>query len=446
MTSNVHREKLFSLFEENQTGVIYLRGAELMYRHGTDYEFPFRQESNFWYLTGINEPDYHMVLDLKSGSYHLFAPKRDDHYAVWHGKINSDDEIIIQYEPDILHTANKLLTVLNDLKPDVIYCLNEEQAEYLEDLNRNFNVDTDSLQDAITYCRSIKTDGELDLMRKAAEVNNIAHLEAMKALKPGMYEYEMKAVFDYHQHKHGLLQDAYSGIHAGGKNSAILHYTDNSELIKDGDLYLIDAGYECKGYASDVTRTYPANGKYTGMQAAVYQVVLEAMNKTIDVLKPGVKMEGLHLAASRIIMAGLKEIGLVKGTVDDLMDNDIFALFFPHGLGHFLGLDTHDVGGYPKGVERIDRPGIQFLRVRRELLPGMVITIEPGIYFIPALLEPALENADKAPFLNTDKLSGMMDFGGIRIEDNLIITEDGCENMTDVPKEISEIESVMRGN
>lgn len=151
MTSNVHREKLFSLFEENQTGVIYLRGAELMYRHGTDYEFPFRQESNFWYLTGINEPDYHMVLDLKSGSYHLFAPKRDEHYAVWHGKINSDDEISEQYEPDNLHTANKLLTVLNDLNPDVIYCLNEEQAEYLEDLNRNFNVDTDSLQDAITY-------------------------------------------------------------------------------------------------------------------------------------------------------------------------------------------------------------------------------------------------------------------------------------------------------
>ena len=445
MASHQHREKLFSLFDENQNGLIYLRGAELMYRHGTDYEFPFRQESNFWYLTGVNEPDYHMVLDLKSKSYHLFAPKRDAQYAVWHGKVKSTDEIIELYQPDQLHPDNKLLTVLNDLSPDLIYCLNEEQAEYLEDLNRDFTVDTESLQDAITYCRCIKTDEELTFLRKAAQVNNIAHLEVMKALKPGMYEYEMKAVFDYYQQKHGLLQDAYSGIHAGGANSAILHYTDNNAKINDGDLYLVDAGFEYRGYASDVTRTYPASGKYSGMQAAVYQSVLDALNKTIDLVKPGVKMEDLHLGAARIMMHGLKETGLVRGNVDDLMENDIFALFFPHGLGHFLGLDTHDVGGYPKGVDRIDRPGIRFLRVRRELLPGMVITIEPGLYFIPALLKPALEDPDKAQFLNNEKLESMFQFGGVRLEDNLIITEDGYENMTDVPKEISEIEKVMKG-
>lgn len=416
-----------------------------MYRHGTDYEFPFRQESNFWYLTGVNEPDYHMVMDLKSGTYHLFAPKRDAQYAVWHGKVKSTDEIIELYQTDQLHPDNKLLTVLNDLSPDLIYCLNEEQAEYLEDLNRDFNVDTETLQDAITYCRCIKTESELENMREASRVNNIAHREVMKALKPGMYEYEMKAVFDYHQQKHGLLQDAYSGIHAGGANSAILHYTDNNAKINDGDLYLIDAGFEYRGYASDVTRTYPANGRYSGIQAAVYQSVLDAMNQTIEALKPGVKMEDLHLGAARIMMHGLKEAGLVRGTVDDLMEHDIFALFFPHGLGHFLGLDTHDVGGYPKGVERIDRPGIRFLRVRRELLPGMVITIEPGLYFIPALLKPALENPDKTQFLNNDKLQELFGFGGVRIEDNLIITEDGYENMTDVPKEISEIERVMKG-
>lgn len=445
MASHLHREKLFSLFDDNQNGIIYLRGAELMYRHGTDYEFPFRQESNFWYLTGVNEPDYHMVLDLKTKNYHLFAPKRDAQYAVWHGKVKSTDEIIELYQPDQLHSDSKLLTVLNDLSPELIYCLNEEQAEYLEDLNRDFTVDTESLQDAITYCRCIKTDEELGYMREAARVNNLAHLEVMKALKPGMYEYEMKAIFDYHQQKNGLLQDAYSGIHAGGANSAILHYTDNNAKIKDGDLYLIDAGFEYRGYASDVSRTYPANGKYSGMQAAIYQTVLEALNKTIDHVKPGVKMEDLHLGAARIILAGLKEAGLVRGTVDDLMENDIFALFFPHGLGHFLGLDTHDVGGYPKGVERIDRPGIRFLRVRRELLPGMVITIEPGVYFIPALLKPALENPDKSQFLDNEKLEKLFQFGGVRIEDNLVITEEGYENLTDVPKEISEIEQIMNG-
>ena len=156
-------------------------------------------------------------------------------------------------------------------------------------------------------------------------------------------------------------------------------------------------------------------------------------------------MEDLHLAAARIIMHGLKDIGLVKGSVDELMEQNIFALFFPHGLGHFLGLDTHDVGGYPKGVDRIDRPGIRFLRVRRELQPGMVITVEPGLYFIPALLKPALEDEKTAKYLNGDKLEKFFDFGGVRIEDNLIITEDGYENMTDVPKEIKEIEKVMKG-
>lgn len=446
MSAKLHREKLLSLFEENQEGIIYLKGAEIMYRYGTDFEFPFRQESNFWYLTGVNEPDYHAVLDIRTGEYHLFAPKRDSHYAVWHGRVKPKHEIQEEYQPDHLHYANDLLTKFRDLKPSVIYCLDEEQAEFVEDLSREFTVDTETIADAITYCRSIKTDDELDLMREAARVNNLAHLEVMKALKPGMYEYEAKAVFDYHQMKHGLLQPAYTGIHAGGVNSAILHYVENDKQIKDGDLYLIDAGFENEGYASDITRTYPANGKFTGDQAAVYQSVLNALNKTIEIVKPGVKMEELHLGASRVILQGLKDANIVKGSIDDLMENDIFALFFPHGLGHFLGLDTHDVGGYPKGVERIDRPGIKFLRVRRELQPGMVVTIEPGVYFIPALLKPALEDSEKSGFLNKTRVSSLFNFGGIRIEDNLIITDNGYENITDIPKEIKEIEKVMKGS
>lgn len=445
MSANLHREKLLSLFEENQEGVIFLKGAETMYRYGTDYEFPFRQESNFWYLTGVNEPEYHAVLDVKSGEYHLFSPKRDAQFAVWHGNVRDQNEIKEEYQPDHLHQNNDLLTILRNLKPSVVYCLDEEQAEFIEDLSREFTVDTDSLRDALTYCRCIKTEGELDLLREAARINNIAHLEVMKALKPGMYEYEMKALFDYHQVKNGLLQDAYNGIHAGGENSAVLHYVDNNEKINSGDLYLVDAGYEKEGYASDVTRTYPANGRFSGDQAAIYQIVLNTLNKSIELVKPGVKMEDLHLAACRIMLHGLKDLKIIKGDIDEMMEQNIFALFFPHGLGHFLGLDTHDVGGYPQGVERIDRPGVRFLRVRRELMPGMVITIEPGIYFIPALLKPALENEEQAKYLNEKRIKSLFNFGGIRIEDNLIITEDGYENLTDVPKEIKEIENVMQG-
>lgn len=444
MSSKLHREKLLSLFEENQDGVIYLKGAEIMYRYGTDFEFPFRQESNFWYFTGVNEPDYHMLLDVKTGDYHLFAPKRDSHYAVWHGRVKTKDEIRDEYQPDHLHEDNDLLTIFRNLAPSVVYCLDEEQAEFVEDLSREFKVDTEAISDAITYCRCIKTPGELEQLRRAADVNNIAHLEVLKALKPGMFEYEMKAIFDYHQMRHGLLQPAYNGIHAAGVNSAILHYVENNNRINNGDLYLIDSGFESEGYASDVTRTYPANGRFTGDQAAIYQVALNALNRVIELVKPGVKMEDMHLAAARIIMQGLKDIDIVKGDIDDLMENNIFALFFPHGLGHFLGLDTHDVGGYPKGVDRIDRPGIKFLRLRRELQPGMVITIEPGIYFVPALLKPAIEDPEKSRFLNKKKIETLLNFGGIRIEDNLIITEDGHENLTTVPKEISDIEKIMK--
>lgn len=443
MPSKLHRKKLLSLFDDNQDGAVYIKGGELMYRYQTDYEFPFRQESNFWYLTGVDEPDYHMILDLKTQTYHLFAPKRDAQFAVWHGYVKSKEDINTLYEPDELHYENKLLSILRDLNPSTIYCLNEEQAEFLEDLDRSFKVDTESLVDAITYCRSIKTDDELDMMRESANINNIAHRKAMEAIKPGMYEYEMKAVFDFHQQSRGLLFDAYNGIHAAGKNSAILHYTEAKSRLNNGDLYLIDAGYEYQGYASDVTRTYPCNGRYTGEQANVYQTVLNALNKVIDEIKPGMKMENLHMMAAEIIIRGLKDMKLVKGSVEDLMENDIFALFFPHGLGHFLGLDTHDVGGYPKGVERIDRPGIRFLRARRELQSGMTVTIEPGLYFIPALLKPALEDDTKSKFLNGSRLESFFDFGGVRIEDNLIITDDGYENLTDVPKEIKEIEGVI---
>ncbi len=443
MPASLHRKKLLGLFEENQNGVVYLRGAELMYRYDTDYEFPFRQESNFWYLTGINEPDYHLVLDLKTQEFHLFAPKRDAHYAVWHGRIKPVEEIREQYKPDHLHYDNDLPAVLMDLQPDVVYCLNEEQAEYLEDLERSLKVDVESLSEAITYCRSIKTEWELDQLREASRINSIAHREVMKAIKPGMYEYEIKALFDYHQIRHGLMMQAYNGIHASGPNSAILHYTENDRKMNDGDLFLIDAGYECNGYASDFTRTYPVNGRFSGDQAAIYQVVLNAHQSAIKAASPGIKMEDLHMLAARIIMKGLQDMDLVKGDINEIMENDIFALFFPHGLGHFLGLDTHDVGGYPKGVERIERPGLRFLRARRELLPGMVITVEPGIYFIPALLKPALEEKEKSRFLNKAKIEKFFEFGGIRIEDNIIITEDGVENLTDVPKQVREIEEVI---
>lgn len=441
---HLHREKLFSLFDDNQSGVVFIQGAETMYRYKTDYEFPFRQESNFWYLTGANEADCSLILDLKKEEYHLFVPKRDAQYAVWHGYVKTKEQYQEQYNPDHLHYQNDILHVLNKIKPETVYCLTDEQAEFIEDLDRGFNVETEALVDALTFCRVLKTDWELDQMREACRVNDLAYMEVMKSIKPGMNEFEIKAIFNKVQLENGLLQDAYNGIFASGVNASILHYVENNSLINDGDLFLMDAGFECNGYATDYTRTFPANGKFTPIQADIYQSVLNAHIEVIESIRPGVKMEDLHLMAARIMMGGLKKLGIVKGEIDDIMEQNIFALFFPHGLGHFLGLDTHDVGGYPKGVDRIDRPGIQFLRARRELMPGMVITIEPGIYFVPAVLEPAMEDPEKSKFLNIEKVKSLLNFGGIRIEDDIAVTEDGFENLTNVPKEISEIEALMK--
>lgn len=441
--NHLHRDKLFSLLEEEQA-IVYMKGGELMYRYETDYEFPFRQESNFWYLTGVNEPDFHLVLDLASREYHLFAPKRDAQYAVWHGRVKSREKLQEEYKPDFLHFDSELPGVLESLDPDTIYCLDEGQAEFIEEIDRKTAIDLETLEDAITHCRVFKTDWELDQLREAARINNLAHREVLKALRPGLYEYELKAVFEYQQIRHGLQQDAYNGIYASGDNSAILHYVENDRQIEEGDLFLIDAGFEYEGYASDYTRTYPAGGTFSKRQAAVYDAVLEAQKQVIDGLRPEVKMEDLHFLAARIMMEGLKDAGYVTGEIDDLMQHDIFALFFPHGLGHFLGLDTHDVGGYPKGVDRIDRPGVKYLRTRRTLQPGMVLTIEPGLYFIPALLKPAFEDETASKFLNRSKLEEMFDFGGVRLEDNLAITEEGSENFTDVPKERAEIEKIMQ--
>ncbi|HEX6983153.1 MAG TPA: aminopeptidase P family protein [Balneolaceae bacterium] len=442
---HLHRKKLFSLFDEEERAIVYMKGAELMYRYDTDYEFPFRQESNFQYLTGVNEPDFHLILDLNKQEYHLFVPRRDAQYAVWHGRVKTKEQYQEEYQPDHLHYEGRLPQILEDLKPEKIYCIDEIQAEFIEEFDRKTPIDLDALPEATTHCRVFKSDWELDQMREAARVNNIAHKAVLKALEPGKYEYELKAVFDYHQIKNGLMQDAYNGIFGSGDNSAILHYVENNQQIKDGDLFLIDAGFECNGYASDFTRTYPANGKFTELQAAVYEAVLEAQKQVIKASVPDAKMEDLHIMAAKVMMQGLKDAEIVKGDIDDLMKEDVFALFFPHGLGHFLGLDTHDVGGYPKGVNRIERPGIKYLRMRRSLQPGMVLTIEPGLYFIPALLKPALEDDKISSFLNKSKLENMLDFGGVRIEDNLIITEDGHENLTDVPKERDEIERVMKG-
>lgn len=234
----------------------------------------------------------------------------------------------------------------------------------------------------------------------------------------------------------------------------MLHYIKNDAPFSGNrnDFLLVDAGTEFNLYASDITRTYPVGGKFSGDHKVVYEIVLEAMNSVIEKLKPGVAYEDLHRLALRIICQGLQKVcptlmqaGILVGSTKDLISNHVPAIFFPHGLGHFLGLDVHDCGGYPKGVDRIQEPGIRYLRMRRVLQQGHVITIEPGCYFVDALIDPALADPKLAKFFNTEILNRFRAVGGVRIEDDIAITETGYDILSkSVPKTVEEIEAVMR--
>ena len=360
-----HRNKLYALFSQTQQSIIYLEGAKVMYRYETDYEFAFRQESNFWYVSGVNEADCAAILNIDLKEFHLFVPKRDALYAVWHGYVKSLNQYRSEYSPDHVHFMDELPEVIKQLKPSTAFCLNEHSEELLRSHQPEISTNSEALIEALTDARVIKTEDEIECLRKASQVNDEAYEQVIRTWKPGMYEYEAKAMFTQVQMSHGLQQDAYNGIYASGPNSAILHYVSNTRQTQDGELFLIDAGFEYEGYAADFSRTFPVNGRFSTEQAAVYDAVLTAQKQVIEAIKPGVRMEDLHMMAARTMMGGLLEMGILKGSLDDLMEANIFALFFPHGLGHFLGLDTHDVGGYPKGVERIDRPGIFYLRARR---------------------------------------------------------------------------------
>ncbi|MDR9446361.1 MAG: aminopeptidase P family protein [Balneolaceae bacterium] len=444
-----HRERFYSMFdlEGADNAIVVMRGGSVEHRYDTDFELPFRQESRFWYLTGVSEPDYSAIFVPKTGECHLFAPKREASYAVWNGRIRSQEDIQALYKPDALHYSDAMQSVIDELAPDRIFTGAEGDLAALGvGAPEGCEIDHRSVIDILTLCRLYKTEGELERLRFANKANCDAHHAVLRSVRPDAWEYQMKGVLEGTLMQRGLQFPAYNGIYASGTNSAILHYVVNNQQMGDGELFLIDSGYEFEGYGADLTRTWPVNGVFSDVQREMYSIVLEMQKRTIAATRPGVKMEDLHFLACRTLLEGLLEGGYVKGSVEDLMAQNIFALFFPHGLGHFLGLDVHDPGGYPKGVDRIDRPGVRFLRSRRELESGMVITIEPGFYMIPALLGPAFDDPTQSSFLNRSKLEPLLDFGGIRIEDNLVLNDSdmGHENMTSLVKEIDEIEAIMK--
>ncbi len=399
-----------------------------------DAHFPFRQDSDFLYLTGFNEPDAVMVLvpGRKHGEYILFCREKDPEQETWNGRRAGQQGAIDEFGAD----DSFPITDIDDILPgllegtDSIYYTMGNSPEFDTRLiswvhhikahsRAGLHVPSEfvSLDYILHDMRLFKSREELRLMRKAAAINVRAHKRAMKLCAPGKHEYQVAAEFD-HEYRGNNAYHAYPAIVGGGANGCILHYTENNDVLNDGDLLLIDAGCEVEGYASDITRTFPVNGKYSAAQRELYDVVLASYQAAVKKVQPGNHWNDPHNAAVRVITRGLVELKLLKGTVQKLIREQAYRKFYMHRTGHWLGLDVHDVGDYKVGEQW------------RLLEPGMVLTIEPGIY-IPA---------------HTRGVHRKWWDIGIRIEDNVLVTRQGNQVLTDaMPRKPNEIEELMAG-
>ena len=397
-----------------------------------DAHFPFRQDSDFLYLTGFNEPDSVMVLKpgRKHGEYILFCRERDPEQETWNGRRAGQEGAVEIYGADDSFPIDDIDDILPGLLEgtDAIYYTMGGNADFDKRLigwvnhikaqsRAGLHVPSEfvSLDYILHDMRLFKSREEMRLMRKAAAINVGAHRRAMRLCAPGMHECQIAAEFD-HEYRRNNAQHAYSPIVGGGANGCILHYTDNCDELRDGDLLLIDAGCEVEGYASDVTRTFPVNGTYSSAQLEVYEIVLAAHRAAVKKVQPGNHWNDPHNAAVRVITKGLLELKLLKGTVPKLIKEQAYRKFYMHRTGHWLGLDVHDVGDYKVGDQW------------RLLEPGMVLTIEPGIYI------PAKTRGVHRKWWDI----------GIRIEDDVLVTRQGHEILTDaLPRSVAEIEALM---
>ncbi|XP_006648470.1 xaa-Pro dipeptidase [Oryza brachyantha] len=442
-------------------GLVLLQGGEEQTRYCTDHLELFRQESYFAYLFGVREPGFYGAVDIVSGESILFAPRLPADYAVWMGEIKPLPYFKDRYKVNMVFYVDEIAQVLQDRfsghgKPllFVLYGKNTDSGNYSKPASfegmEKFDSDLSTLHPILTECRVIKSDMELDLIQYANDVSSEAHIEVMRRARPGMKEYQLESIFLHHAYMYGGCRHcSYTCICATGENSSVLHYghaaAPNDRTLNDGDMALMDMGAEYNYYGSDITCSYPINGKFNRNQAIVYNAVLKAHNAVIAHMRPGVNWMDMHKLAEQTILESLKNEGIVHGDVTDMMAQRLGAVFMPHGLGHLLGIDTHDPGGYPEGLERPKEPGLSSLRTTRELKEGMVITVEPGCYFIDALLIPARDDPVSSKFFNWDEIEKYKSFGGVRIESDVYVTAHGCKNLTNCPRETWEIEAVMAG-
>ncbi|HHV6870047.1 TPA: Xaa-Pro aminopeptidase [Haemophilus influenzae] len=411
------RTRVFAQMQPNSALLIF---SEIEKRRNNDCTYPFRQDSYFWYLTGFNEPNAALLL-LKTEQAEkaiIFLRPRDPLLETWNGRRLGVERAPQQLNVNEAYSIEEFATILPKILKNLtaLYYVPEIHTwgdKLVTESAVSFNEILD-WRPILSEMRLIKSPNEIRLMQQAGQITALGHIKAMQTTRPNRFEYEIESEILHEFNRHCARFPSYNSIVAGGNNACILHYTENDRPLNDGDLVLIDAGCEFAMYAGDITRTFPVNGKFSQPQREIYELVLKAQKRAIELLIPGNSIKQANDEVIRIKTQGLVDLGILKGDVDTLIEQQAYRQFYMHGLGHWLGLDVHDVGSYGQDKQRI-------------LEIGMVITVEPGIYIS--------EDADVP-----EQYKGI----GVRIEDNLLMTEYGNKILTAAaPKEIADIENLM---
>jgi len=424
------RQKLINAMGPDSIAILFTSPHHL---RNNDTEYPYRPDSDFYYLTGFKEPESVALFipNGQEGEFILFNRPRDPKAEQWSGKRLGQEEAKNALGVDQAYPIEKLEEMLPKLllgKQRLFYTLAKQdvndkiilQALAAARAGARAGVqaptEISSFSKKTSELRLIKSKTEIEVMRYAVRVSAQAHKRGMAMCKPGMYEYQLEAEYVYEFMRGGCQATAYSSIVGGGANASILHYIDNNQKLNEGDLVLVDAAGEYNYYAADITRTYPVNGKFRGEQRAIYELVLQSQLVAIETIRPGASWNAAQEMVVKVLTQGLVDLGLLKGSVDSLIEQKAYEKFYMHRSGHWLGLDVHDVGAYNENNQW------------RKLQPGMALTVEPGIYI----------NA-QAP---VDKRWHNI---GVRIEDDVVVTETGHEMLSkDAPKKIDEIEALMK--
>ena len=411
------RTRVFTQMQPNSALLLF---SEIEKRRNNDCTYPFRQDSYFWYLTGFNEPNAALLLIKTEDAEKavVFLRPRDPLLETWNGRRLGVERAPQQLNVNEAYSIEAFATVLPKILKNLtaLYHVPEIHTwgdKLVAESPVNFSEILD-WRPMLSEMRLIKSPNEIRLMQQAGQITALGHIKAMQTARPNRFEYEIESDILHEFNRHCARYPSYNSIVAGGNNACILHYTENDRPLNDGDLVLIDAGCEFAMYAGDITRTFPVNGKFSQPQREIYDLVLKAQKRAIELLVPGNSIKQANDEVIRIKTQGLVDLGILKGDVDTLIEQQAYQQFYMHGLGHWLGLDVHDVGSYGQDKQRI-------------LEIGMVITVEPGIYISEDANVP-------------EQYKGI----GVRIEDNLLMTEYGNKILTAAaPKEIADIENLM---